>query len=159
MRTPIPITDDLRESLEWEGVTLEAAFTETDEPRATVFVCRVDMPPTSLVATPTPVVKFSRREHAIPYAEYLKLATPQHYRENYENVDGIHDEREATYLKDMGEFVTASLRSRLGTPVDASSLNAEATYAADGFWLFCTSVKPNSDGDCNPCEAGSPLRV
>ena len=45
----------------------------------------------------------------------------------------------------MGEFLAASLRTSLGTPVDASHLKAEATYTADGFWLFCTSVKPNSD--------------
>ena len=147
MRAPIPIIADLRERLEWDGIKLEAAFTETDEPRVTVFVSRVEMPPTSLAVAPMPVVKFSEREHAIPHAAHLKLATPSHYRENYENVDGIHDEREATYLKDMSESIAASLQSSLGTPIDASSLNAEATYAADGYWLFCTSVKPPSAGE------------
>ena len=145
MRELIPITDDLRAAQGCDGVTLEDAFIETDEPRATVFVCRVDMPPTSAVAAPPPVVKFSRREHAISGAELLQLATPQHYRENYEEADGIRDEMEAKYVKDMREWVAASLPSGLGTPVDASLLKAEGILAADGFWLFCTAVKPNSD--------------
>ena len=148
LRAPILINDDLRAALECDGVTLEAAFITADEPRATVFVCRVDMPPTSAMVAPTPVVKFSSREHAIPVAERLRLATPRHYRENYENdAEGIHDEREATYPKDMSESIASSLRSDLGTPVDVSPLKAEAIYAADGFWMFCTAVKPNSDGE------------
>ena len=153
MRAPITITDDHRARLEWDGVTLEAAFTVTDEPRATVFVFRVDLPPTSGTVALTPVVKFSSREHAIAVAEHLHLATPQFYREIYESDDGIGDEREVTYPKDMGEFVAASLRSDLGTPVDAFTLKAEAIYAADGFWIFCTAVKPNSDGKLQQMRA------
>lgn len=127
-------------------MTLEVAFSKTDEPRATVFVFRVDMPPTSATVAPTPVVKFSSTRHAIPVAENIKLATPRDYRENYENdAEGIHDEKEATYPKDMSESIASSLRSDLGTSVDASTLTAEAIYAADGFWMFCTAVKPNSD--------------
>ena len=148
MREPILINDGLRAALECDGVTLEAAFIEADEPQATVFVCRVDMPPTAANAVPTPVVKLSSREHAIPVAENLQLATPRDYRKNHENeAEGVHDEREATYPKDMSEGLAASLRSDLGVSVDASTLKAEAIYAADGFWIFCTAVKLNSDGE------------
>ena len=146
LRAPILINDDQRAALECDGVTLESAFIAADEPRATVFVFRVDMPPTSATVAPTPVVKFSSREHAIPVAERLQLATPRDYRENYENdAEGIHDEREVTYPKDMSESIAASLQSDLGIPIGASTLKAEAIYAADGFWMFCTAVKLNSD--------------
>ena len=148
LRAPILINDDLRAALECDGVALESAFITADEPLATVFVCRVDMPPTSATVAPAPVVKFSSKKHAIPVAENIKLATPQHYRENYENdAEGIHDEREVTYPKDMSESIAESLRSEFGTSVDVSTLKAEAIYAADGFWMFCTAVKPNSDRD------------
>ena len=139
----VQLTDELRAVLECQGVVLEAAFCDNAEPRALLFICRVSLPETRPLAEPGQVVKFSQIEHAMPHAESVQLATPEHYRRNYEGAEGIHDEMEAKHRDDIGRFL-----SRYGaSPVDTPGLGhvgGHATHAVDNIWIFCTSVKPAS---------------
>jgi len=91
-RQQVPVTDELRAVLECEGVGLESAFSDGAEPRGVVFICHVSLPGTGALMEPRQVVKFSQKHHALSRTERLKLATPQHYRHNYEDADGIHDD-------------------------------------------------------------------
>ena len=137
MRVPIEVTDDLQRQLGCEGIKLESVFVESEAPRHTVVIFRVD--PTRSWTTAGPVVKFSKRRFAIPRAEYLKLATPEWYRHYEGNAGGVHDEMEAMYREDVRSFLT-----RYGS-MDSSTaalVTGEVAYVVDDFWMFCTSVTP-----------------
>ena len=145
MRNPIEITD--KHKLESKGRTLETAFIESDPTKAPVFVYRVDLTGSRLKAL-SPVVKFSKREHAIPNPEAtcIQLATARYYRE-YEESEGdkgIRDEEEARYERrtNMKTFLD---ESKLPAPVGASQVSLQLTYASNDFWIFCTSMKPTTD--------------
>ncbi len=143
MRQPLRVTNDLQRSLGCDGVTLESAFLDARASGATVLVQRVD-PARSPLTTATPVVKFSRSQDAIPDAKCLKLATPGHYRK-YEGGEGdIRDDMEARYREDVRSVFakTGSLElSRM------PGLSGSVTYGVDGFWVYCTSVRPTSTGE------------
>ena len=140
----VQLTDELRGVLECEGVVLESAFCDDAEPRALVFVCRVSLPGTRPLAEPGQVVKFTEKCYAIHRTECLQLATPQHYRDNYEDAEGIRDELEAKHREDAGRFLSRYGASPLGTP-GLGPIGGYATHAVDNLWMFCTSVKPSSN--------------
>ena len=121
---------------------MEAAFVETDAPRATVLVYRVDLSRASGHAIPAGIVKFSDDRYAIPRCESLKLATPQCYRDFEGDAEGIRDEMEAQYGEDMRTAfaTTGALASLPGFP----SLTGHVIRGVDGFWIFCASVRPPS---------------
>ena len=113
-----------------------------------VVVQRVVLDGGASLAKPPAVVKFSKRQHAIPHSRDLQLATPRFYR-NYPGEGlGIRDEKEASYVKRMdlkGFFDKYSPElSRLGMAPGQGS--AEMTFARDDCWMFCTSVKPAMEG-------------
>ena len=130
MRSPIEIMD--KHELESKGLTLESALIESDPIKALVLVYRIDLTGSWLKAL-SPVVKFSKREHAIPNpkARCIQLATPMYYREyeEREGNQGIRDEEEATW-KRKGEGSNFSWQMRL---------------ASNDLWIFCTSVQPKTD--------------
>ena len=148
MRNPIEITD--KHELESKGLTLESSFIESDPTKALVLVYRVDLTRSWLKAV-SPVVKFSKREHAIPNpkATDIQLATPRCYRkyEESEGNKGIRDEKEAEYV----------IRTALKTFLDKGKISVprgvvgqgsvELTFTVDDFWMFCTSAKPKTDGE------------
>ena len=147
MRNPIEITD--KHKLE-SRLTLESSFIESDPTKTLVVVYRVDLTGSRL-KTLSPVVKFSKREHAIPNPEAtcIQLATPRYYRkyEESEGNKGIRDEEEAQYV----------IRTALKTFLDKGKIlvpggafgqgSAELTFTVDHFWMFCTSAKPKTDGE------------
>ena len=79
MRIPIKVTDDLQRHLGCDGITLESVFIEQKPSRTTVLVCNVDLAQ-NLINASSPVVKFSKSEFATLKADFMKLATPEHYR-------------------------------------------------------------------------------
>ena len=141
MRLPVAPTGDGRGVLTQNGVTLEAAFSGTDAPRATVLIYRMN--PARFLFEPKPavVVKFSEDRHAILRAACLKLATPRYYREFEGDGDGIRDEMEARYHEDMRSFLA---KGGAVEPGRVPSVGGHATLGVDGFWLFCTSIRPSS---------------
>ena len=146
MRSTIEFTD--KHQLESKGRTLEAAFIESNSTKALVLVYRVDLTGSQLKAPP-PVVKFSKREHAIPNPEAIciQLATPEHYRktEDNEGNTGIRDEKEAQYVKQMDlETFLDKQKSSIPSGVVVQG-SVKITFAVDDFWMFCTSVKPPTD--------------
>lgn len=140
MRIPIKVTDDLQRHLGCDGITLESVFIEQKPSLTTILVYYVDLAQ-NLINASSPVVKFSKSEFAIPRAEFLKLATPDHYR-TYEGCgSGIPDEMEAKYPEGIRSFFT-----RYGT-LDAdsvASVSGNVTYVVPDFWMFCTSMEPTS---------------
>ena len=138
------MTDELLGVFEYEGVVLESAFSVDAEPPVVVFVCQVNLLGTRPLAESGRVVKFSKKQDALPRAECLKLATPQHYRHNFEDAEGIHDELEAKHHEDLRRYLTPFVDAPLLRP-DLRHASGQVTYALDHFWMFCTSVKPSSD--------------
>ena len=142
MRLPITAIGDDFGCPTCEGITLEAAFVETDAPRATVLVYRVDLSRASVDAIPAGIVKFSDDQYAIPRCGSLKPATPQYYRDFEGDAEGIRDEMEAQYREVMRTAFakTGALASLRGFP----SLTGHVIRGVDGFWIFCASVRPPS---------------
>ena len=138
-RLLLEVSGDDRGVLACAGITLESAFTEIGAPRAIILVYRLDPSRSVLEARPADVVKFSEGRHAIPFAESLKLATPQYYREFEGSGDGIRDEMEARYQEDLRSVFA---KTGVLTPSVVPSPGGHVTYSVDGFWLFCTSVRP-----------------
>ena len=144
LRQQLRLTDELRGAFEHEGVVFESAFSVDAERPVAVFVCQVNLPGTRPLAESRRVVKFSKKQHAVPRAECLKLATPQRYRHNFEDAEGIHDELEAKHHEDLRRYLTRFAVAPLLRP-DPRHVSGQATYALDHFWMFCTSVKPWSE--------------
>ena len=140
-RLPVEFSGDESEALTCDGVTLESAFIETAVPRATVLVYRINASRSVLEMRPDSLVKFSEEPHAIPRSASLKLATPRYFRSIEGAGDGIRDEMEARYREDV-----RSLYARTGTvPASVSRyVTGHVTYGVDGFWVFCTSIRPPS---------------
>ena len=136
-------TDALRGVLECEGVALESAFCDDAEPRAFVLVYRVSLPGTRPLEEPGLVVKFSQIEHALSRAEFVQIATPEHYRRNYEDAEGIHDEMEAKHREQLRPSLSRNGASLLSGP-GLRPTGGHVIYAVDDIWMFCTSVKPSS---------------
>lgn len=141
MRLQIDLSGDDLKVVACAGVTLESAFIETDAPRAAVFVQRVDVSRSTPATKPPALVKFSDRRYAIPRAESMRLATPRYYREFEGDAEGVRDELEGRYREDV-----RSAFARLGTvsPGLMRSVTGYMTYGVDGFWIFCTSIRPPS---------------
>ena len=143
MRVPLECADKCE--LESKGLTLEAAFIESDSTTALVFVYRVDLTGSQLKAPP-PVVKFSEGRYAIHEAKCIQLATPEYYR-NFGEGEGdknIRDEQEAIHEKraNMGTFLA---EHQLLASEGASNVSLRLRLARNGCWIFCTSVKPTTD--------------
>ena len=146
MRNSIEMTDKYK--LESKGLTLESSFIESDPTKALVLVYRVDLTGSHLKA-PQPVVKFSKREHAIPNpkAKGIQLATPRYYREyeESEGKKGIRDEEEAQYVIRM-DIKTFFDKRKTAVPRGVVGQGSvELTFTVDDFWMFCTSAKPKTD--------------
>ena len=123
--------------LEFKGITLESGFVDTQVSQATVIIFHVDLAQ-SFIRTKTPVVKYSRREYAIPRAKCLKLATPTYYR-NYEgNATGVRDEMEGRYQEDVRSYLGKCRKLDVG---NVSMVSGNVTHAIDDFYMFCTSLK------------------
>ncbi|MXY59571.1 MAG: hypothetical protein F4Y96_03600 [Chloroflexi bacterium] len=134
--------------LESPGITVESAFVNDGATRAVVIVQRVVLNSGSSLAKPPAVVKYSERQYALPHSRDVQLATPRFYR-NYPSEDlGIRDEEEASYIKriDLKKFLSlySPQLSSLGMASEQGS--ADLTLARDDCWIFCTSLKPATEG-------------
>ena len=141
MRQPITVTDQMRCALGCQGVTLESGSVEGEPSRSTVLVYRVDLSRGAVYAAP-PVVKFSEQRHALPGSERLRLATPQYYHDYPEDVGGIRDEMEGQYQQNVRSLLATTGSQELLRRVPP--LTGHVVYGVDGFWMFCTSIRPDS---------------
>ena len=126
LRNTIEFTD--KHELDSKGLALETAFIESGPTKALVLVYRVDLTGSQSKAL-SPVVKFSKREHALPNPEAtcIQLATPRYYREHEKKE--IRDDKEAQYERRW----------------EASNVSWTMTLGRNDFWMFCTSVQPKTD--------------
>lgn len=110
--------------------------------KARVHVSYVGLTWNHLNTAPLMVVKSSKRQHAIPKATHIQLATPSYYREYEESEcnEGIRDEKEAQYEK-RTDMQTLRNETKLPPLAEASYVPVELTYASNDFWMFCTSVR------------------
>ena len=138
--------------LECEGVVLESVFSLDAEPVALVLVYQVNLPATEPLREPRRVVKFTERQYAIPRYDRLKLATPQHYRHNFADKEGIHDEQEATHQEDVRQYLARNGSVPLGGSA-SGHVSGQVTYALNHLWMYCTSVKPSTDYELSQIAA------
>lgn len=127
--------------LESPGITVESVFVNDDVRRFMVMVHRVALNGGSPPKTPSAVVKFSERQHAIPVSPCIQLATPRYYRDYPGEGDGIRDEQEASYINrmDWQRFLDTYSPQRPHCGIESGSV--ELTYDVDSFWMFCTAAR------------------
>ena len=157
MKTPVTFPAETRTKLESPGIGVESAFISDGAKRFMVIVHRAALNGGSSLAKPTAIVKYSERQYALPHSRAVQLATPRYYR-NYPGEDlGIRDEKEASYIKrmDLKGFLDkySPQLSSLGMAPGQGS--ADLTFARDDCWMFCTSVKPTTDGQAG--QLGQPF--
>ena len=144
MKTPVTFPVETKTKLESPGITVESAFVSDGEKRSMVIVQRVKLGGGSFLAKPLAVVKFSKRQYALPHSRDTQLATPRFYRD-YPGEDlGIRDEKEASYIRrmDLKGFLDRYSPKLSGLGMAPRQGSAEMTFARDDCWMFCTSVKP-----------------
>ena len=73
-------------------------------------------------------------------SKYLKLATAEHYRKRKNDADGIADRLESSAVQKMSlsDFVSGEL-GRYASGI------AEMTYRSEPSWMFCGSIRPETD--------------
>lgn len=138
LQEPIEFTHQLQKQLGCQGITLESGTIEIQTSRAVTFVFCVDLDGSPIGAVSS-VIKYSKREHAIPKAKYLKLATPEYYRNFEGDASGVRDDMEGRYQEDIRSFHT---KWETLDAVSASMVTGNVTYGTNEFWMFCTSVEP-----------------
>lgn len=150
MKIPIGSPPEATAVLEMPGVTVESTFINDDLRRSVVEVLRVDLSRRSPTETPSAVVKFSERQHALPVAANIQLAVSGFFRQYPGENNGIRDEREATYTKKMDYRDFHNTYSPQGPdlsiPRGAGSVTLTYTGERGSCWMFCTSVKATTQG-------------
>ena len=147
MKTPVTFSAETRNRLEGPGITVESAFVNGAK-RSMVMVHRVALNGGSSPAKPPAVVKHSEQQYALPHARSVQLATPQFYRD-YPGEDlDIRDEKEASYVRrmDLKSFLDAYRPQLSALGMAPGQGSAELTFARGDCWMFCTSVKPATEG-------------
>ena len=110
-----------------------------------VLVRRIDLKPAMADRPMASIVKYSRQGHALPDADFVKLATAQHYRRYDGEGPGIGDETEATYVKSLLSYLEkwnpeVAARHELQRGYVSGSI----THGTDDQWLYCTARYPRS---------------
>ena len=76
------VPKDTRYLLEGKRTRLEACETAIGERTVIVITYQVDYGDRSSFKAPPGLVKFSKKEHAIPSAEHTRLGSSRYYREH-----------------------------------------------------------------------------
>lgn len=139
MRKTLTIPANQTNGLECPGLTLETAFMDDGSPETLVMVFRVEPLPGTRPRNMN-VVKFSKRQHAIPDVDGIQLGTLGFYRQYEGEGEGIRDEMEGRFQED----ISATLSKRMKLHIPRGSFKAQATMGGEDKWLFCASLVPNS---------------
>lgn len=101
----------------------------------------VDFSRIPFLETPTSIIKFSEEQYAIPHSQYIKIATPSHFREIEEEVpNGIGDSMEATYKRES-DMATIQKESGQKLMSGAELVSVTMTQVVE-CWMFCASIEP-----------------
>ena len=126
------------------GCTLEHAGLVDGKHRVLVF--RADyqriFSPVSLTRLPATLVKYvDRAEHAPCTARTLKLATLEHYRTRYPDLEGVGDSMEGRVRVSERLSEMLARAGVAGSPWGAEHVHTTATYSVDGRRLiYCTAA-------------------
>ena len=166
--TQTELSEAARRQLGASGQYLEESAVVDGPRRLLVLVHRVEYGDRPVTADPPGVIKFSEKKHSIEVSTRMKLSSPQYYRGLEKNSvarrertscqghrrrqgcepdrPGIGDEMEARYQKeyDLKDYHRKFIPELANAPVSGS---ARLTYGTRGFWILCTSVKPEKGGD------------
>ncbi len=139
------ITEDVRNLIEGEGRSLESVEGVIDKRSFLVITYRVDYGSLPSFKTPPSVIKFSRKEHAIPSSRHIKLGSSRYYREYVGDTDGIADPEEGRLVQrgHLSEFCAKN-----GVPLQPwfEKVSSTATWARPDFLMFCTSAMQEGRG-------------
>ena len=135
------IPKDTRDFLEGEGTKLEACETVIGERTVMVITYQVDYGDRPSFKTPPGLVKFSKKEHAIPNSKHIRLGSSRYYREYEEGADGVADLEEGRMVQrgTLSEFCRKNgVPSRPGF----EHVSSTVTWARRDFLMFCMSTTP-----------------
>ncbi len=133
------IPKDVRDLLEEEGRRLEAIEGVIGASAFAVITYRVDYGNQPSFKTPPGVVKFSRKDHAIPDSAYIKLGSSRYYREYKADTAGVADSEEGRLVQ-MGTLSEFCKKNSIEPLLGSEHVSAEITWARNDFLMFCTSV-------------------
>ena len=139
------IPKDTRDLLEGKGTRLEACEAVIGERTFMVITCRVDYGDWPSFKTPPGLVKFSKKEHAIPNSEHIKLGSSRYYREYDEGVDGVADLEEGLMVQ-RGSFSEFCQKNGVPSRPGFENVSSTVTWARSDFLMFCMSITPQVGG-------------
>ena len=128
-------------AIDCEQITVESAFVVDPPVRSLVLVRFVCVDQSLRAARRHPLVKFSHPDHAPDCAPSLLLATAGFYRQRGEDDAGLGDTLEASYVADLADYLA---KNHTTLPASAGLVTGTVTSRADGSWMFCTSLRPES---------------
>ena len=95
---------------------------------------------------PPAVIKFSEKDHALPFAGKIMLKSADYFRSREEGPDYIGDKLESRYEEQISiaELLRKNGQSRFSHTYPGIG-TAEITWGRPAdFWMFCTSLIPSS---------------
>lgn len=95
---------------------------------------------------PPAVIKFSEKDHALPFAGKIMLKSADYFRSREECPDCIGDKLESRYVEQISaaDFLRKNGQDRFSHMCHGIG-TAELTWGRPAdFWMFCTSLIPSS---------------
>ena len=137
------LPEDVRDLLEGGGRRLEAHDLVLGVPTFLVVTYRVDYGDLPPFNSPTGVIKFSMREHAIPDSAHIKLGSSRYYRECEDGTAGVADPEEGRLVQ-RGSVSEFRKKNRLPPGPGIENASTTVTWAGSDFLMFCTSIVPKA---------------
>ena len=139
------IPEDTRTLMEGAGRRLEAIECVLSMQTFLVITYHVDVRDRPSFKTPPGVIKFSKKEHAIPDSGHIKLGLSRYYRECKVDTAGVADAEEGRLVQ-RGSLSEFHKKNDLASQPGFEPVSAEVTWARSDFLIFCTSVTPEGRG-------------
>ena len=135
------IREDTKTLMEGEGRRLEAIECVLGMPTFLVITYRVDVRDRQSFKAAPGVIKFSKKEHAIPDSAHIKLGSSRYFRECKEDTAGVADAEEGRLVQ-RGSLSDFHEKNDLASQPGSEHVSAEVTWTRSDFLMFCTSATP-----------------
>ena len=133
------IPEDVRCSLEGEGIRLEDVEVVLGTPAFAVLTYRVDYSCRPTFETPPSVIKFSIEEYALANSTYIQLGSSRYYREYEGDTEGVADPEEGRLVQ-RGSLSDFMQKSGLPSQPGFENVSSTVTWSVPDFLTFCTSI-------------------